>query len=32
LFAAFDRRIAREDRTLYPLADINGIGAMPNAA
>ncbi|MDQ3078093.1 MAG: hemerythrin domain-containing protein [Pseudomonadota bacterium] len=32
LFAAFDRRIAREDHTLYPLAESQGVGAMPNAA
>ena len=32
LFADFDRRIAREDQTLYPLAADRGIGAMPNAA
>ena len=32
LFAAFDRRIAREDHTLYPLAETKGIGAIPNAA
>lgn len=32
LFAAFDRRIAREDHTLYPLAELRGVGAMPHAA
>lgn len=32
LFAAFDRRIAHEDQTLYPLAETKGIGAMPSAA
>ena len=32
LFAAFDRRISREDQTLYPLAERRGVGALPNAA
>ena len=32
LFAAVDRRIAHEDRQLYPLAETSGIGAMPKAA
>ena len=32
LFAAFDCRIAREDHTLYPLAEAKGIGELPSAA
>ena len=32
LFAAFDRRIAREDQTLYPLAERRGVGRLPDAA
>ena len=32
LFAAFDCRIAREDHTLYPLAETRGIGELPSAA
>lgn len=32
LFAAFDRRIAREDQALYPLAEAKGVGAMTTAA
>ncbi|MDQ3143351.1 MAG: hemerythrin domain-containing protein [Pseudomonadota bacterium] len=32
LFAAFDQRISREDRTLYPMAESQGVGAITNAA
>ena len=32
LFADFDRRIEREDRTLYPIAEASGVVVMPKAA
>jgi len=32
LFADFDRRIEREDRILYPIAESIGVGTMSKAA